>query len=169
MSDSESRRRWINLGELIALGALVVSALGVWIAWKSSTRPAEDKPTRIVEQRQPIPLTLRGTADEDGRTLTIAPVEPGHALESLTVTIEGGSPIELGGDGKLSASDVESALKSREAEPKGAHSVPVRIKARYVEAGADRTGGGNYVLRYRWDGGGLFGGRTLHLTGLSRG
>ena len=38
MSDSESarRRRWITLGELIALAALIVSALGVWISWKSS-------------------------------------------------------------------------------------------------------------------------------------
>ena len=166
MSDSESRRRLINLGELIALGALVVSAVGVWIAWKSSN--TSEKPTAVVEQRQAIPLTLRGTADADSRALTIAPVESSHALESLTVTIEGASPIELGSDGKLAASDVESALKSKD-ENKGAHSLPVRIKAKYVEAGTDRTGGGGYVLRYRWESGGLFGGRTLRLTGLSRG
>jgi hypothetical protein len=168
MSDSESRRRLINLGELIALGALVISALGVWIAWKSSTKPAEEKPTQVVEQRQAIPLTLRGTADQDGRSLTIGPIEPTHALESLSMTIAGGSPIELGSDGKLAASDVESSLKAKD-ENKGTHSVPVRIKAKYVEAGAERTGGGNYALRYRWESGGLFGGRTLHLTGLSRG
>jgi hypothetical protein len=168
MSDSESRRRLINLGELIALGALIVSALGVWIAWKSNNRPAEDKPTRVVEQRQAIPLTLRGTADQDGRKLAIAPVESTHALESVTVTIQGSGPIELGSDGRLAASDVESALKVKD-ENKGAHSVPVRIRAKYVEAGTDRSGGGSYVLRYRWESGGLFGGRTLRLTGLSRG
>jgi hypothetical protein len=167
MSDSESRRRLINLGELIALGALVVSALGVWIAWKSNNRPAEEKPTRVIEQRQAIPLTLRGSADQDGRMLTINPVEPSHALESLAVTIDGKS-IDLGSDGKLAASDVESALKSKD-ENKGAHSLPVQIKAKYVEAGTDRSGGGRYVLRYRWEAGGLFGGRTLRLTGLSRG
>jgi len=48
------------------------------------------------------------------------------------------------------------------------HSVPVRIDARYVEMGKDRRGGGNYVLRYKWEGGGLFGGRSLRLVGLSR-
>jgi hypothetical protein len=166
MSDSESRRRWINLGELIALGALIVSALGVWIAWKSNDKP--EKPSAVVEQRQAIPLTLHGTADQEGRELTIAPVEPSHALDSATITIEGASPIELGSDGKLAASDVESALKAKD-ENKGAHSVPVRIKAKYVEAGTDRTGGGRYMLHYRWESGGLFGGRTLRLTGLSRG
>ncbi len=164
-SDLKTRRRWISLGEVIALGALVISAFGVWLAWKSSS---EDRPTRIVEQRQPIPLTLRGTAGDGGRELTIGPVESSHALESLTLTIRGGPVIQLGNDGTLDAGDVESALKDRD-EAKGPHSVPVRIEARYVEMGKDRRSVGNYVLRYRWEGGGLFGGRSLRLTGLSRG
>jgi hypothetical protein len=166
MNESE-RRRLISLGELIALAALIVSALGVWIAWKSSSK---DEPTRIVEQRSAVPLALRGTADSDGRTLTIVPADPSHALESLKVMIKGASPIEAGSDGRLSASDVETALKGREKEAKDVtHSVPIRIDARYVESGSDRRGGGSYVLRYKWEGGGLFGGRSLRLVGISRG
>jgi len=169
MSENESagERRWINLGELIALAALIVSGLGVWIAWKSSN---SDRTTRIVEQRSTVPLALRGAADTDGRTLTITPADPSHALEGLTVAIKGASAIEVGGDGRLAASDVEGALKDPEKQPKDvALSVPVRIDARYVEMGKDRRGGGSYALRYKWEGGGLFGGRSLHLTGLSKG
>jgi hypothetical protein len=166
MSDSEMRRRWINIGEVIALAALIVSALGVWISWKSSS---EDKPTRVVEQRSAVPLALRGSTDGDGRTLTIVPADPSHALEGVTIAIKGAAPIEIGSDGRLAASDVEVALKGRDKAPKDVtRSVPVRIDARYVEMGKDRRGGGNYVLRYRWEGGGLFGGRSLHLVGLSR-
>jgi hypothetical protein len=166
MTDEETRRRWINLGELIALAALVVSALGVWIAWKSSN---QDKPTEVVDHRSAVPLALRGTADSNGRTLTIMPADPGHALQSLRLTIKGASPIEAGSDGRVSASDVEGALKGREKEAKDVTlSVPARIDARYVEAGADRRGGGTYVLRYKWEGGGLFGGRSVRLVGLSR-
>jgi hypothetical protein len=166
MSDQQTRPRWISAGEIIGLLALIVSAVGVWIAWKSSN---EDKPTRVVEQRSSIPLALRGTADSDGRTLTIVPADPSHALEGLTVIIKGGAPIEAGSDGRLSANEVEAALKGREKEAKDVtHSVPVRIDARYVEMGKDRRGGGSYVLRYKWEGGGLFGGRSLHLVGLSR-
>jgi hypothetical protein len=164
MTDDQTRRRLINLGELIAIAALAVSAFGVWIAWKSSS---EDKPTRIVEQRQAVPLTLRGTVQNEGRTLIIEPVEQSHALESLTLTIKGASPIELGSDGKLDASSVESAVGNKD-DAKGAHCLPVRIDARYVEMGKDRRGGGSYVLRYRWEGGGLFGGRSLRLTGFGR-
>lgn len=166
MTDEKTRRRWINLGEIIALAALIVSAFGVWIAWKSSNK---DEPTRIVEQRSAISLALRGTVDSDGRTLTIAPADPSHALESLTVTIKGSPPIEVGSDGRLSTSDVEAALKGRDKEPKDVTlRVPVRIDARYVESGTDRRGGGTYAIRYKWEGGGLFGGRSLHLVGLSR-
>jgi hypothetical protein len=164
--EARSRRRWINLGELIALAALIVSAVGVWIAWKSTN---QDKPTEVVEQHSAVALALRGAPDDDGRTLTIMPADPSHALQSLRVTIKGASPIDVGSDGRLSASDVEDALSGREKEAKDVtHSVPVRIDARYVEGGTDRRGGGSYVLRYKWEGGGLFGGRSLHLVGLAR-
>ena len=164
--EARTRRRLINLGELIALAALIVSALGVWIAWKGSR---EEKTTRVVEQRSAVPLALRGTIDGDGQTLTIVPADPSHALQSLKLSIKGASPIDIGSDGRLSVSDVEGALKGREKESKDVtHGVPVRIDARYVELGADRRGGGAYTLRYKWEGGGLFGGRSLRLVGLSR-
>jgi hypothetical protein len=168
MSESPEarRRRWISLGETIAIAALIVSAVGVWIAWKSSNR---DGPTEVVERHNAVPLALRGTADSDGRSLTIAPADPDHVLQWLRVIIKGASPIEVGSDGQLSASDVEGALHGREKEDKDVtHSVPIRIDARYVEAGADRRGGGSYTLRYKWEGGGLFGSRSIRLVGLSR-
>ena len=166
MTDRETRRRWISLGETIAIAALMVSAVGVWIAWQSSNN---DRPTKVVEQRSAVPLALRGTTDGEGRTLTITPADPGHALQSLRLTIKGASPIEVGSDGRLGASDVEAALKGREKEAKDVtHSVALRIDARYVESGSDRRGGGAYVLRYKWEGGGLFGGRSLRLAGLAR-
>ena len=162
----QRRRRWISFGELIAVLALIVSALGVWVSWKSS---GSDKPAPSSEQHKPIPLTLRGTVDSNGRVLTIIPADPEHALQSLTVTIPGASPIDVGSDGRLNASDIESALKGHEKELKDhVHSVPARIAAHYVENGVDRHGGGTYTLRYRWEGGGLFGSRSLQLVGLSR-
>jgi hypothetical protein len=164
-SETQSRRRWLALGELIAIAALIVSAIGVWIAWKSSRN---DQPTRVVEQRQAIPLTLRGTVENDGRALVIAPVEASHALESLTLTLAGASAIELGSDGTLNGGDIEAALKAKDGDDKGSHRVSVRIAARYVEMGKDRTSSGNYALRYRWEGGGLLGGRSLRFVGLSR-
>jgi hypothetical protein len=164
---NDSQRRWITLGELIALAALIVSAAGVWISWKSSD---DDKPTRVVEQHQSIPLILRAKREDDGTRLEISPVESSHALESLRVTLTGASPIQVGSDGELAADDVAAALKGRDNEPKDKTlSVRAKIDAAYVEAGKDRKASGTYTLRYQWKGGGLFGGRSLHLVALSRG
>ena len=161
---SEPRR--IPTGEIIAFAALIVSALGVWIAWKSSNN---NQPTRVVEQHQAVPLTLRAKREDDGTRLNISPVETSHALEGLTITLPGASPISVGNDGELSASDVEGALKGREAEPKNQTlSVSARVEARYVEMGKDRKAAGTYALRYQWKSGGLFSGRSLHLVSLSR-
>jgi hypothetical protein len=168
MSESESertRRRWITVGELIALAALIVSAFGVWISWKSSD---EKGPTEVVEQRQPIALTLRGKAEDDGRALEISPVENSHALQSLKVTIAGAKPIEIGSDGQLDARSVEAALPDGGEDAKGRQSVTARIDARYVEMGKDKGASGTYRITYRWEGGGLFGGRSLRLISLSR-
>ena len=157
-----TRKSWISLGEAIALAALIISAIGLWIAWKDSSK---DGPTRIVEQRQSIPLTLRGNVEDDGRMLSITPVEASHGLQSLTVTVKGQPPIEVGSDGRLAASDLEPVIADRD---KRSGRVVARIDAHYVEAGTDRQASRSYSIRYRWEGGGLFGGRSLRITGFSR-
>ena len=157
------RLRWLTFGELLALAAVAISALGLWKTWNSNQQP-----TAIVEQRQPIHLTLRGKVENDGRNLEIAPVEPGHALQSLVIQLPNKSNVDVGSDGQLAANDVEDALGKNADRGKGTHRLSVRIRAKYVEAGETREASGNYALAYRWEGGGLFGGRSLRLTGLSR-
>jgi hypothetical protein len=158
------RLRWLTLGELLAVVAVAISALGLWQSWRS-----EDKPTTVVEQRKPIALTLRGKAENDGRTLEITPVEQSHALQSLTLKRAGATPINIGSDGELGADELEGALGKRTDHDKGTYRLRVRIEADYVEAGVVRHASGNYTLTYRWEGGGLFGGRSLRLASLARG
>ena len=144
-SEEKARRarlRWISLGEAIAIAALVISGLGLWHEWRRDDAPATSTTTTVVEKRASIPLTLRAKATNDGRTLEISPVESSHALESLKITLPGAATIEVGSDGELDASDVESVLKGHDKDPKDRTlSVPVRVDARYVEAGKDRRGG----------------------------
>ncbi len=162
-----SRLRWVTLGESIAIAALLVSAVGVWISWKTDS--GDKGPTTVVEKRQAIPLTLRGKVQSDGRSLEITPVEDSHALQSLTISLPEAEAIEIGSDGQLSASDVESALGKSAADGKGTHRVRARMVAKYVEAGADKSATGSYVIGYRWEGGGLLGGRSLRFTSFTRG
>ena len=157
-----SRLRWVTLGEAIAIAALIISGLGLW----HELRKPGEKPV-VVERQASIPLTLRARANDEGRSIEIAPVESSHALQSLTITA-GGSTIELGSDGELDSEAVENALGKSSTDEKGVQRIRVRVDARYVEAGADKTATGSYMIAYRWDGGGLLGGRSLRLVGFNR-
>jgi hypothetical protein len=156
-----SRLRWINLGEAIAIAALILSGLGLWHEWNK-----REEAKVIVEKTASVPLVLRGRVHDDGQSLEITPVEDSHALQSLTITAVG-LKLELGSDGELSASDLEDALGKPDAS-EDRQRLRVRIAARYVEAGADKTASGFYVLTYKWEGGGLLGGKSLRLIGVSR-
>ena len=160
----KSRMRWVTLGEAIAIAALIVSGLGLYREWKKP----DEKTTVVEKERSSIRLALRGRAGDDGRSIEISPVEASHALESLTIAI-GASKIQLGSDGVLGASEVEGALGKTDKDGKGTHSLRARITAQYVEAGADKSATGNYTFTYKWEGGGLLGGKSLRLTGMTRG
>ena len=166
-AQKNSRLRWVTLGEAVAIAALIVSAGGLWLSWKTSDK--DSGPTEVVEKRQAVPLALRGKTTDDGKTLEISPVESAHALQSLDVMVAGSSAIEAGSDGRLDASDLESALGDEVEDGKGTHRIRVRIASKYVEAGADKTATGSYVIGYRWESGGLLGGRSLRFTSFTRG
>jgi hypothetical protein len=158
--DRRSRLRWITLGEAIAITALILSGAGLWHEWNKR----ESQPV-VVEKPTAIPLALRGKVRNEGRKLEISPIEDSHTLQSLELRI-GKSTIELDGDGELEANDVEGVLDDAVQEG-GPHPLPVRINARYIEAGQDKTATTAYVLSYRTKDK-LIGGRSLRLEGLSR-
>lgn len=157
-----NRRRWINLGEGVAVIGLIISGLALWNSWSK-----DDRPAMVVEHPRAIPLALRGKVEDDGKRLAIAPVEPGHALESLTLTLPGKPPIDLGSDPALVANVVEHLLP--EGKKDGTGALRVTLDARYIEAGTERRSTARYRLAYRWADGGLLGGHSLRLTGLTRG
>ena len=171
MSETHEQRRrrlrWLTLGEIIAVIAVAISALGLWKTWQDKP----DKPVVVEKQATTVPLTLRGVARKDGRSLLVEPVEAGHSLDSATVSFDD-ERFELAGNAQLDAGDFERAIdKSDSAKGEkpsdGLHRLPLRIDARYVEAGQARRSAANYALVYRWEEGGLFGGRSLRLVGLS--
>ena len=161
-STENNRRRWINLGEGVAVIGLIISGLALWNGWSKDDRPAV-----VVEKAHSVPFALRGRVEDEGKRLAITPVEPGHALETLSLTTAGKPAIDLGSDPDLSASAVEGLLTNPKKD--GTGSLRVTFAARYIEAGAERRSSARYWLAYRWVGGGLFGGHSLRLTALTRG
>ena len=147
---------------------MLLSALGLWNSWRSG----EDKPAAVVVDRapKPIPLVLRGTLADDGKVIRLAPLEDSHALDTLTLTAAAPAKgtATFGSEPMLSAEMVESWLpadKTRE----GSGGLTVNAVINYVEAGESRTAKQRYRVAFQWKDGGLFGGKSVRLTGFSRG
>ena len=163
MSDPVKPKRGVGIAEGIGVAALIISGLGLWNNWRTE----QTGPTEIVEKKVAVPLVLRGTLEDEGKRLVIAPVDPGHALDSLRLEIAGGKSVETGADGRVSAKDIEDSLPDKvDREEPG--QLLATVTARYVEAGEERGARRRYAIRYRWDGGGLFGGNSLRITGFRR-
>lgn len=164
LSPANSRRRWINLGEGVAVVGLLISGLALWNSWgRDDPKPV----VAVADQPRAIPLALRGKVLDDGKGLAISPVESSHALDSLTLSVPGKPPLELGGDPVISAAVVEGLLPDGKKDGRGV--LLVSFAARYIEAGTERRTASRYRLDYRWVNGGLFGGHSLRLTGMKRG
>ena len=165
--EQKVRRRWINLGEFVAVAGLVISGLALWNSWqRGNEKPAAPV---AVERERRIPLALRGTIDDDGKQVTLAAIEPGHSVDSLTITATGPATgtTSVGSGGTLSARDVETWFP-KDAKREADGSLRLSVTANYIEAGEDRTANQRYLLSYRWVDGGLFGGKSLRLTGWRR-
>lgn len=158
-----TRKSRVSIGEGVALAALFVSALGLWNSWRGDERPG---PTEVVEKKATVPLVLRGRVEDKGERLLIEPVEASHALDSLSIAFASGKTVETGSDGALSAGDVQDALPDGTEKIDG--QILAKITARYVESGQERDASRRYAIRYRWEGGGLFEGKSLRIVDFRR-
>ena len=161
------KRRFINIGEIVAVGGLAISGLALWNSWRGGDKEIAE----IVGEKVPqVPLALRGTVEDKGKSLRLSPVEQDHALEELTITAQApaNGSATFGSDPMLSGALIESWLPDSLAK-EGAGSLIVSVQARYIEHGESRTAKQRYRISYGWADGGLFSGKSLRVTGIARG
>jgi hypothetical protein len=170
------RRRWINLGELVAILALVISGLTLWNSYRERTNTeAEHAKESQQSAKKATTLILKATPDKDGRTLALAPRADEQAIQSQTVYFPaklGISPAETSSDARIEKSWFESALVSArkeagaEAAPGDAR-LPVMIETHYLTDGDAHVDRAVYEVGYVTSHS-LIGGTDVHLRGLSR-
>lgn len=162
---AEQRRRWINIGEIVAVAGLIISGLALWNSWGGD----KSAPTTVVEKERAIALVLRGRVEDEGKAIRLSPVEDSHALEEVTASADkpASGTASFGSEPVISAAGIESWLP-KDTRREGTGSMTLTLAARYVEHGETRTARGRYRVAYDWKEGGLFGGRSLRLTGFSR-
>lgn len=174
-----TRRRWINLAEIVAVAGLLISGVALWNGYQERTGEEADKAAaRKQALAQASNMVLRGTPDRGGGRLSLAPADPEQTIQSQVIVFPSAlevTPVETIADPRLEAAwfrrEILRATANEGGQAEGRDAdrrVPVAITTRFYRDGALFTDTAVYYIVYRVEGGGLFDSREVRLRGLSR-
>lgn len=169
------RRRWITLGEGLAVVAVLISGLTLWNSWseRSDSRAAK----QVDEQRassRAVTLVLTATASDD-RTLSLKPGSADQSVQSQTIrfpTALGAAPADTTGEPRIEAGWFERDLKKARDraglpdDSRGDERLPIAITTRFLVDGEAHEDVALYDLGYTITGRWLTG-HSVTLRGLS--
>jgi hypothetical protein len=166
------RRRWITLGELVAVIAVLISAATLWNSYQE--RKSSEAERAAAAQKETIveaALVLKARPEKDGRRLALEAVDADQVIQSQRVMLPtklGVRPIETAGDARIEADWLADALKKAHVERSSAGDlrVPIAITSRFTTKGVMRADTAVYQLSYAREGH-LLGGSSIKLRGLS--
>lgn len=167
--EKRTRRRWINLAELVAVAGVVIAALSLYLSWSDRREAAADKAaTAAAASQDSGRLELTATPGGDHEVLRLSDAK--HDLTDVAIAF----PTALGiaeqrpsGEPVIEQRAFESALLKLTdggADDRTGR-LPVLITASYIDGDATQTARGIYDVIWRTKGR-LIGGRSLKLDGL---
>jgi hypothetical protein len=170
------RRRWITLGEILAVVAVLISALTLWLNWSERTsRDTEKTAESSSRATRAATLTLRAERSTNGKRLDLNPVAEDQVVQSQTIrfpTALDVDPVETTGQPRIEARWFDDALKEAREDAglpdnsRGDERLPVLIETRFVVDGQNYTDVALYDLGYTIKGE-MISGHDLRLRGLS--
>lgn len=146
------RRRWITLGETLAVAAVVISALTLWNNYSERTDAAAEKAAeRAAEAKAGEAaagaIVLGGRVEEDGEALVFTAPDEDRAIQSLVIRFPaalGLAPIETLDAARIEADAIARTIR-RETEAKTLR-VPVLVTTRFTTGGRLREANGLYRI-----------------------
>jgi hypothetical protein len=165
------RRRWITLGEVLAVAAVAISGLTFWNSYQErSSAEAERAAEKQAKSAKAQTLTL--SAQADGRNLRLTARDPEQAIQGQAIAFPsalGLSAIDTV-DPRIEAKWIEAAVETARKKdgarrPSGDPRLPVTITTRFLSGGATHSDTAIYDVGYRLDEGLLD--TDVDLLGLS--
>jgi hypothetical protein len=138
------RRRWITLGEVLAVIAVAISALTFWNSWseRNDSKAAQSSQAEHASVRAAT-LVLLAT-NSGNQTLVLKPTSPEQTVQSQKVlfpTALGTAPVETTGEARLEAAWFDNALEKARAvagladKSRGDERLPTVLVTRFLVDG----------------------------------
>ena len=170
------RRRWVTLGEILAVAAVAISGLTLWNSYTdrqdARVEKAGEAARATVANRT---LLLKATADRDASRLDLLPLRAEQSIQGQTIAFPaalGLAPVDTTGDARIERGWFDDALvRARkgiglEAETRGDERLPVLLTTRYLADGVLVTDRAIYDIGYATDTA-FLSGTAVRLRGLS--
>jgi hypothetical protein len=170
------RRRWITIGEVLTVAAVLISAMTLWLNWtERSGGEAEKVAERTRSAVRAATLTLTAQPSDKGARIDIRPVATEQSVQAQTIRFPaalGIAPVETTGDSRIEAEWFADALaRAREKAglpdaSRGDERLPVAIETRFLVDGDAHTDIALYDVGYTIAGR-ILSGHVVTLRGLS--
>ncbi len=170
------RRRWISLGELLAVLAVLISGLTLWLNWRERSETAAEKVQQSkAEQTRAATLTIKAQPASGGDRLDLSAAAADQVIQEQSIRFPASlnaDRVETTGKARIEARWFEGALKrAREKaglpdNSRGDERLPVAIETRFVVDGETHVDIALYDIGYTIRGA-LLGGHEVDLRGLS--
>ena len=185
MSDPESgqtsttstmRRRWITLGETIAVLAVTISALTLWLNWSERSGSEAEKAAESARaSTRAGTLVLSAQTAAGGARLDLRPASVDQVIQEQTIRFPaalGVDPVETTGEPRIEARWFDAALeRARDKaglpdDSRGDERLPLLIETRFLVDGRPYEDRSLYDVGYTIEGR-LLTGHDVTLRGLS--
>lgn len=145
---AKTRRRWINVGEIVGILALAISAASYWDSHRE--REAEVAAKVAPASRGPS-LVLTGAADAEGDRIDLRAAASDQVIQTQTIRFPAAvraDAVETTGHARIEAAWFESGVRAAANKAKGRHRIAVGIETVYVAGDATRTDRAVYDIGY---------------------
>ncbi len=145
-----TRRRWLSVGEVVGVLALLISAASLW---DSHRQHAEER--AAAAQARPVavaPLVLKGSVTNEGETLTLA-ANHDRIIQTQTVTFPTALAVDAQdsvGNPRIEATWFSSGLRSALPGKRVRGRLPVLIATRYLDDGTPGDDLALYEIGHGW-------------------
>jgi hypothetical protein len=172
---AEIRRRWITLGEVLAVIAVLISALTLWNSWSERRDSIAVKSEDAQRASAKAATLVLIAADPGERALVLKPASAEQSVQSQRIlfpTALAAAPAETTGEPRIEAGWFEDSLKKARTaarlpdNSRGDERLPVAIVTRFLVDGQPHEDVALYDIGYTISGR-LLAGHSVTLRGLS--
>jgi hypothetical protein len=153
MSETTRKRlplRWLTLGEIVGVAAVVIAALGLWENHREHVEAVKEHAAEVAAGALKSTFLMIGALDRDSDAVRLTPVHAEQVIQTQTVwfpsAIRAGS-VETTGNPRLEARWIEEGLRQVAGKAKEGR-VPVGVQTVYIDDGQTKTDTAVYELAY---------------------